>query len=328
METSIVNQFQKIAAVAVLCMGGACATMAQTFPDRPIHLVLGFAPGGSADGFSRTVGQALSDRVKQPVVVDNRPGAGGTLAGAFVAKSPEDGYTLFMADDSTMGIAPFVYSNLGYNPAQDFAPISLSITQPMILVSSVASGIKDVPGLIAMAKSKPGTLNYGSPGSATLPHLAFELLKAQAGIDVTHVPYKGGPLVLADLAAGRVQLLFIGVNSALPFIQDGKVMAIGATSLTRIPKLPNVPTISESGIPGYSVDSYYGLVAPARTPKAVVDLLDREVRAALLVPEVSDKLARLGMPVAAGNADALAARIRDDLARYGPIVKKAGVRLN
>lgn len=317
---------RKLVTVGFLCLVATATANAQTFPDKPLRLVVGYVPGGVADAFCRTMGQALGERLKQPVVVDNKPGAGGTLAALFVAKSTDEGYTLLMAEDGALGVAPSIYQNLGYNPTQDFAPVSLSVTQPMVLLATPGAGVKDLAGLIALAKSKPRVLNFASPGNATTPHLAFELLKAQAGIEVTHVPYKGGTPALLDLVAGRVEFLFIGINNAFPFIQDGKAVPIGVTSLTRQSRISGVPPISEAGIPGFSSEPWFGLAMPARAPRPIVNIMERETQAVLEQPDVREKLVKLGMQVAAGNAEALATRIREDVARYARIIKQTGIR--
>lgn len=319
------KSFFAVASVCVMVAGHTIAH-SQTYPDKPIRIIAGFPPGGSFDAFSRTIALALGERLKQTTVVENRPGAAGAPAAEYVAKSPADGYTLLVVEDGMMSIAQLLNPNLGYNSIQDFAPISLSTIIPMVLVANPSLGVKDLKSFIALAKSKPGALNYASPGTGSSPHLTFEILKEKAAIDVVHVPYKGAANVVPDLLSGRVQLLIVGENTVKSFIRNGSLVVLAGTGKVRSPTLPDTPTFVESGYPALQVEPYYGLVAPARTPKPIVDVLDREMRAGLEIPSIRAKLIDLNMQIAAGGGDVLAARIREDIARWKPIVARLGVR--
>lgn len=308
-------------ATVALCMSGAAA---QDFPNKPIRLVVPFATGGASDTFARVLGQALAERLGQPFVVENRAGAGGTVAAALVAKAPADGYTLFIGDIGTHGIASSLYPKLPYDPVKDFAPISHSVMSGLVLVVTPGMPVQDVRGLLAQARAHPGKIDYASSGAGGISHLAVEMLKGMAGVELLHVPYKGGAPALADLMGGQVQMMMPSVSTSLAHIRSGKLRALAVASGRRSAVLPDVPTLRESGLPDYVVEPWVGVMAPAGTPAATVELLDRAFAAALQRPDVREKLMAQGFEVIGGNGAALARVVREEVARWGPIVKRSG----
>ena len=308
-------------ATVALCMSGAAA---QDFPNKPIRLVVPFATGGASDTFARVLGQALAERLGQPFVVENRAGAGGTVAAALVAKAPADGYTLVIGDIGTHGIASALYPQLPYDPVKDFAPISHSVMSGLVLVVTPGMPVQDVRGLLAQARAHPGKIDYASSGAGGISHLAVEMLKGMAGVELLHVPYKGGAPALADLMGGQVQMMMPSVSTSLAHIRSGKLRALAVASGRRSAVLPDVPTLRESGLPDYVVEPWVGVMAPAGTPAATVELLDRAFAAALQRPDVREKLMAQGFEVIGGNGAALARVVREEVARWGPIVKRSG----
>ncbi len=301
--------------------------IAQAYPNKPLQVISGFAAGGSFGAFCRIVADGLGERSKLAVVDDHKPGASGAIAAEYVAKAVADGSIFMVVEDTVMSISPLINPNLGYNP-RDFTPISLSATFPVIVMAPPALGVKDMRGLVALAKSKPGSLSFASPGIGTSSQLTFEQLKAQAGIDMVHVPYKGGLNPVADLIENRIQLHIMSAFTATPFIKDGKLMALGVRSASRAPSLPDVPTFEEVGIPNFAYDVYYGVVISARTPKPMVNFLEREMRAILEMPQIRERIEKLNLKVEAGGSEAFSARIREDIARWSPIITRLGLRTN
>src|SRR3954463_296086 len=245
------------------------------FPTKPVRIIVPFAPGGPTDIVARTVGQQLTAVLRQPVVVDNRPGAGGVVGADLVAKSAADGYTLLLCSTGAMAINPGLLAKMPYEPLRDFAPITLVVTIPYLLLVNPNFSAQTVKDVVALARAKPGQLNYGSAGTGTTSHLAMELFRSMANIQVTHVPYKGSALAATDLVGGQLQLLFDAPPSSLPFVRSGKLRAIGISTLKRTPLLPEMPTINHAGVPGYEVLTWSGICTPSGTPKPVVAQLNR-----------------------------------------------------
>ena len=312
--------------VAIGLALGAVDALAQTYPTKPIRIVVPFPPAGSADLLSRTIGQKLTAVWGQPIVVDNRPGAGGNLGLELVAKAPPDGYTAVMAAITTNAIGMSTYTKLGYNLEKDLAPVTLVANIPHILVAHPSLPVKNVKELIALGKARPGEIIFASQGAGTLSHLEQELLKTLGGFKALHVPYKGSAPGIADLIAGNVQLFFDSIPSALPHIKSGRVRAIGVASSTRSPALPGVPAIGES-LKGFSADSWFGLMMPAGTPRDIISRFDAEVQKALATQEVKDRLLAVGGFVQAGGPNQLAARIKEDLEKWGKVARATGVKI-
>jgi len=299
----------------------------QGYPSRPITIVVPFPAGGSADTLARIIGARLTEKLGQPVVVDNKPGVGGNLGTDTVAKAAPDGYTLLLAP-SSIAITPHLYSHLTYDPIKDFAPISLIGNIPMVVVVNPEFPAKSIGELIAMAKAKPGDIAYASAGNGTTNHLAVEQFKQMTDINLLHVPYRGNPLAMVDVIGGRVPVFFDFVLTALPHVREGKVRALATTGTKRTPVLPNVPTVIESGVAGFDAGTWFGVYAPARAPKVIVEKLNSEILAALAVPAIKERLEGLGVDIIAKGPDSLAALTSADLAKWGPIVRKAGIRLD
>ena len=303
----------------------ACA---QGYPDRPLHLIVPFPPGGPTDIVGRLVAQKLSAGLGQPVVVENRAGAGGTVGSAAAAKSPPDGYTLLYGSTSTLAIAPSVYANLPYDPRIAFTPISLVSRGAIIAAVNAQVPAKSLKEFIDLARSRPGKLNYGSAGSGTPPHLAAELFKSVAGVDLVHVPYKGGAPAISDLAGGQVQAIFEGLPSLAPHIKSGKVRALAITGAKRDAALPDVPTFAQAGLPGYDAYFWSGLVAPAGTPPEMVSKLNSVLVQALKAPDAREALMHQGLEPAPNTPQQFAAFIASEMEKWGRVAKAAGAKLD
>ena len=312
----------KLALGAALLTASALAAAA--FPDKPIRLIVPFPAGGAADVMARGMAQRLGQELGQQVVIDNRGGAGGTTAAEAAAKSPADGYTLFFGTMGTHAINPALYGKLRYDPVKDFAPISLTHITPRVLVVGPSVPARSLAELMALARSKPGTLTYGSAGNGSSSHLSGALFEAMAGVDLLHVPYKGSSPLLVDVLAGRVDMTFDSYTVYEEHIKAGKVHALGVTSKTRMAALPQVPTIAESGLAGYDVSNWLGVFAPASTPKDVLDTLHAALGRAMAKPELRAQLLALGIEPTFGPSSDLAALIRAELPKWAAIVKRSG----
>ncbi len=306
----------------------AAAAGAQVYPTKPIRLVVPFPPGGTTDILAREVGQRLSLSLGQSVVVDNRPGAAGNIGSELVAKSAPDGYTLLMATVGTHAINPSLYAKMPYDHVKDFAPVILVASVPNVLEVTPSLPVYSVADLIKLAKEKPGQINFASSGSGTSIHLSGELFKTMAGVDMTHVPYKGSAPALADLIGGQVQVMFDNLPSSLPQIKAGKLRAIAVTSAERAPALPNVPTIAESDLPGFEATSWFGLVAPAGTPPAIIARINTDVNQWLQSSEAKEKLLAQGAVAAGGTPEQFAAYIHAETEKWARVVKASGARVD
>jgi tripartite-type tricarboxylate transporter receptor subunit TctC len=298
---------------------------AQEYPGKPIRFIAPIAAGGLTDTLTRVLGQRLSERVGQPVVVENRPGAGGIIGMDAVAKSAPDGYTIVMVYQGLASVNPILYKTPPYETLRDFVPIAQVATFPMILVVNASTPIRSVNDLVDQARAKPGSMNYGSAGNATTSHLVMELFKRKAGLDLVHVPYKGEAPALTELMGGRVSVVFNSLPSVLSHIQSGKVRALAIATKQRSKLVPDVPTITESGIPDLEVPGWYGVLAPAGTPRSVVDRLSREFNAIVSDPETRARLASQGIDLAATSSEAFGKWIRDETERWRKVVADAGI---
>ena len=284
--------------VALAALGATlCAPLAraqEAYPSRPVKLVVPYPPGGTTDLLARAIAPRLGERLGQAVVIENKAGAGGVIGAQQVAKSPADGYTLVFATIASHGIIPALQSPPPYDPVKDFAPITLVAGTPNVLLVNNAVPARNLAELLALARAKPGSLNFGSTSQGGSPHMSGELLKLQAGLDIVHVPYKGGGPMLIDLIGGQIQMGFDNLPSSIAQVRGGKVRALAVTTAKRWPGAPEIPTMAEAGVPGYEMSAWFGLLAPAGTPKAVVDRLQREVAAILKLPEVEKQFFELG----------------------------------
>jgi len=309
--------------LALLVAGSAVAQA--TYPDKPIRMVVGFPPGGAPDTVARLVGQKLSEALGQPIVMDNATGAGGNIATERVAKAPPDGYTLGFMVNGQLVINPSLYK-LTYDPVKDLAPISQLTVTPNMLVVNNAVPAKNVQELIKMAKARPGELTYASGGTGTGNHMAAELFKSVAGLDITHIPYKGVLAAVPDLLGGRVTMMFSPLPVVLPLVNDRKLRGLAVTSLKRSASAPELPTIAESGYPGFEVTIWYGLLAPAGTLPAIIRKLHLETVKALAVPELRAKLADLGLEPIGNSPEEFAAIIKSEIPIWAKVIKESGIK--
>lgn len=318
------------AAALTSAIAGALPVFAQaTFPTKPIRLIVPFTPGGSSDLLARAIGQELSRSLGQPVVIDNVPGAGGAIGAERGARAPADGYTLLMGHIGTLAVNPALYPKLPYDPIKDFAPVAWVARVPNVLVVHPAVPARTLQELVALARAKPGAMNYSSGGNGSAAHLTMEYLKLSARMPMLHIPYRGAAPAVADVIAGQVQAVFTGAPALLQHVKAGKVRAIAVSSSKRIPSLPEVPTVAESGVAGtrgFEADQWYGLVAPAGTPAAVVRLLNEHVNRALASPEVQTRLATEGAEPTPTTPEAYGQLIASEIKRWAPVVKAGDIK--
>src|SRR5438067_7116608 len=308
------------------CSLASIAADTSPYPNKPVRILVPFPPGGPADALARIVGDKLAQSLEQPFVIENKPGAGGNIGMEQGAKAPADGYTLTLAPVGNLTIAPALYSKLPYDAAKDYAPITVLATVPNILITAPTVPAKTVRELITLAKARPGTLNFASPGNGSGAHLAGELFKSMAGIDIVHVPFNGvGPAMTAVLS-GNVQMFFAQSSTALQYVHSGKVTALGVASANRIAAAPELPTLAEAGLDNFEVTSWYGLVAPAGTPAPVVERLHAEIVKALAAADVREKLAALGAEPVGNSPSEFAAMQKNEAARWTKLAKEANLR--
>jgi len=309
---------------ALACLPNAGA---QEYPTKPIRLVITYPPGGNTDLVGRALALKLGESMGQQVVVDNRGGAGGVLGSMITAQSAPDGYTIMLGTSAGMVINPLLSRKLTYDPVRDFAPVSMVVIVPQLLVINPQLPVKNVRELIAFAKAKPGYLNAGSSGVGTPNHFGTELLKWLAGVDIVHVPYKGGAPALTDLLGGQIQMAFSSVPAVLPHIKAGRLVALGVGSAKRSPALPNVPTIAEAGVPGYEYTTWYGIFAPAKTPRPLIARLNTEIVKAMETPDIKDRFTALGGDPDPGTPEELRAYMANESAKWAKIIKAANIRV-
>jgi tripartite-type tricarboxylate transporter receptor subunit TctC len=311
------------AAAALIVVSTATAGLAQSYPSKPVRVVVPYPPGGSTDIVARVIGEQLSQSMGQRFVVDNRPGAGGNIGMQLAAGAEPDGYTVVVGT-TAHAINMTLFKDLPYDTVKDFEPIALLTEIPLILVVNPAVEAQSVADLIALAKERPGTLNVASSGNGQSTHLAAEMFNAMAGIKLTHVPYKGSAPAITDVMAGHVQLMFDTVMSALPHVQAGKLRALAVSSAERAPVAPDVPTIAEAALPGYEAIAWNGLFAPAGTPRAIIDQLNAEVVRALQSEKVKEQLASLGATARPTTPSDFSTYVRDEVAKWAKVVKESG----
>lgn len=315
-----------LALLPYICALAVPGAMAQSYPTKPIRLVIPFPPAGATDIIGRLLAQRLGNALGQAIVVDNKPGAGGAIGTELAAKAPPDGYTILIATSSTHSVAPALDPKLPYDAVKDFAPIIHLADSPHVLVVSSTLPYKSVRELIAAAKAKPGSLNYGSSGVGTIVQLTAEEFKLAAKVDITHIPYKGTALAFSDLATGQVSMMFDNIISVQPGLQTGKVRPLGITSAKRSPLMPELPTMVEAGVPGFVSDAYFGLWAPAGTPAAVIGKLNATVNKILGASDMKDQLARQGAVAVGGTPQEFARHIAGETAKWSRVIKEAGIK--
>ena len=322
----IPSLLSRLACGIAVFSAGALALAQDGYPNKPVKIVVPFAPGGGGDAVVRSISEKLGERLGQQVLIDNRPGASGYIGAQAVANAAPDGYTILMGFDGSLVVAPHLIK-APFDTVGDFAPITKLNDAILILAAHPSVGAKSLKELVEVSRAKPGGLAFGSSGAATTTHLAGELLAQRAGMKLTHVPYKGGGQAVTDVVGGQIPLIFTVIPTIAAFIKDGRLQAIGVASAKRSPVLPEVPTMIESGLPGFEVNSWYGLLAPARTPKPIIDRLQREVAAVLALPEIRERYLKGGFEPVGNKPEEFAAQIKADLARWNKVVKDANIRI-
>ncbi|MDQ6618531.1 MAG: tripartite tricarboxylate transporter substrate binding protein [Pseudomonadota bacterium] len=310
------------------CVAPAVPGQAPAWPTKPIRWVVPFAPGGTTDILARTIGEKLSTALGQPVIIDNRPGAGGGLGADLVAKSAPDGYTLVGGTISTHAINASLYSKLPYDPVKDFAPITLIARIPNMLVINPRIPASNVRELVALMKSKPGTFSFASSGNGTSQHLSGELFKSMTGVEMQHIPYKGSPPALQDVVGGQVSMTFDNITTAWPLAKGGQLRALAVTTARRSPIAPDVPTLAESGLTGYEIGSWQGVFAPAGTPAEIVRRLNTEIVKIINTPDVRERLLALGAEPVGDTAEEFSALVRSEVSKWGEVVRKSGAKVD
>jgi tripartite-type tricarboxylate transporter receptor subunit TctC len=300
---------------------------AQDYPNQTVKIVVPFVAGGGVDVVARIVAPRLGEELGQSVIIENRGGAGGALGAAAVAQAPADGYTLLVGTGSTHGTNSNVYARLSYDPVRDFVPVVLLSSSPLLLIVPQASPAKSVGDLIALGRGRPGGLSFASYGTGSINHLGAELFNSMAKIQANHVPYRGSAPAMTDLIAGRIDYMFDGVSTSLGYLQSGTIRVLGVAGLNRSPVLPDLPTISEAGLPGYDTMVWFGLFAPAGTPKPIVEIVNRKTNAVLASPRVKEGLEKLGIEPVGGGADVLAGKVQSELSKWATIVREKNIRL-
>jgi len=321
-------KFAALSRISVLLTlaGIQSAVYAADYPSKPIRMIVGFAAGGGTDTTARAIAQKMSAAMGEQVVVDNRPGAAGNVATELVVRGPADGYTILMGTIAALAINPTLYGNLAFDPIKDLAPVSQAVNSSNILVVHPSVQAKSVQELIALAKAKPGTLNYGSSGIGGTGHLAGVLFDELAGTKMTHVPYKGGGPAMIELVGGQVQLVFATPPTAVPQIKSGKIRGLAVTTLKRSSVMPDLPTISESGLKGYDANNWYGVVVPVKTPKPIITRLNTEIVKALNAPDLKDLFHTQGLDPAPSTPEQFGAYIKSELGRWAKVIKASGAK--
>ncbi len=316
------------ALVSALLLVSAISVYGEDYPSKPVRLIVPFAPGGGNDTVARAIAEQLSTSLRQPVIVDNRAGAGGILGAEFAAKSSPDGYTLFLGGVGSHAVNPNLHTKLPYDPIKDFVPIILIASAPSVLVVHPSVPANTIQEFAALVKANPGKLNYASNGNGSSAQLAAAMYESMAGVQMVHVPYKGLAPALVDLLGGEVQAMFSSIVAIIPYIRARRLRALAVTGKNRCPLLPNVPTLAESGLPGYEAGSWYGILAPAGTPRDIVMKLNAEIVKALKQPNVHERFASEGAEVIGSTPEEFAARIKAELARMGKVIRDSGIRMD
>jgi tripartite-type tricarboxylate transporter receptor subunit TctC len=314
--------------VLAACMACVGPAQAQSYPSKPVRLIVPFPPGGSTDTMARTLGQKLGETLGQTFVIENRPGAGGNIGIEAAVKSPADGYTIVIGSTSTLAVNPTLYKNLPFDPAKDLSPVALLAYVSNILVVNPSLPVSDTRSLIALLKANPGKYYFASPGSGNSSHLAAELFKSMAGVQMTHVPYKGDVAAITDLIAGRVQIMFQTAVVALPQIKAGSVKPIAVGAPRRLPALPDVPTVTESGVPGFDASAWFGILAPAGVPREILAKLNAEINRTLAVPEVRERFLQLGVNPGNSSIEEFTAYMASERIKWAKTVLDSGARVD
>ena len=312
-------------ALGVFACGTACA-QSGTYPTKPIRFIVANSPGGGLDTVARLVSPVVTAALGQQLIIDNRAGAAGSVAAELLAKSAADGYTIMVGAVGNLAVNPHIYKGLGYHPIRDLAPVTFAVSGSNVLVAHPSVPASSVKDLIALLRAKPGAISYGSSGSGNAGHLAGELFQSMSKTKMVHVPYKGGGPAMAALLGGEVQIVFSSPSTAIPQVKAGKIKGLAVTTLKRSAMLPDLPTVAEAGLPGFETDNWYGIVTVAKTPRPVIDRLNRELGRALETPQIKQALLRSGLEVAPGTPDAFGAYMKAEYEKWGKLIKEVGVR--
>ena len=311
---------------ALFSAHASAQSAAAAFPAKPIRMLIPFTPGGPADAVGRPIAQGLTDRLGQQVIFDYRPGAGGNIAAEILAKSPPDGYTFMMTTPGIIAVNPTLYGKVPFDTLRDFAGVTNGVTTANIMIVHPSLPVKTVKDLIQVARARPGELTYATAGNGSASHLGTEVFKSMARLNIIHVPYKGAGPAVIDLIGGHVQLMIIGMAVGLPAARTGKVRALGVSSLKRSPAAPELPTLNESGLPGYEVTNWMGFIVPSKTPPEIIAKLSTEIRAVMQTPETRDRFMKQGLEPAGNTPEAFDAFIRSEIAKWSKVVKQAGIK--
>jgi tripartite-type tricarboxylate transporter receptor subunit TctC len=318
---------RRVAVAAIpLIFSGAVQAQDTAYPTKPIRFIVANAPGGGLDVVARLVSPTLTAALGQQMIIDNRAGATGSVAAELTAKAPPDGYTMMIGAIGNLAVNPHIYKGLGYDPTKDFAPVTFAVSGSNVLVVHSSLPVKTFQEFIALARAQPGKLTYGSSGSGNAGHLAAELLSSMAKIQMVHVPYKGGAPAMTALLGNQTQVLFASPSTAIPQVKAGRVKGLAVTTLKRSAMLPDLPTIAESGFPGYETDNWYGVVVPAKTPRAIVNRLNTELTRALLAADIKEALLKQGLEAAPGTPEAFGKYMRSEYYKWGKLIREAGIQ--
>ena len=302
------------------------AAHAQTWPSRPSRIIVGFSAGGPSDIVARIVAQQLTERLGQPVVVENRAGATGTIGAELVAKAPPDGYAMYLASQTTHAVAPYMYSKVGYDPLKDFATVVRVVHNPLLMVVNPSVPVKSLNELIALARARPGQLNFATGGIGSSPHMSMELFKSTVKLDMVPIHYKGDGAAIIDIIGGQVPMLTSSISALLPYVRTGKLRGIAVTSTKRSTVAPDFPTIAESGLPGFEVITWFGILVPAATPKEIINRLNTEIVQAVSQPNITEQLVKMGFEIVANTPEQYAVFLREENAKWGKVVRDLGLR--
>lgn len=321
------NRFRFIVfAVALIAVALSFTTHAQTYPSKPVRVIVPYPPGGAGDIIARTIGQKLSQAWGQQVVVENRPGAAGMIGAAQAAKSPADGYTLLLGYTAEIAINPKLYSKIAYDPEKELVPVAMGGILPLLLVSNPSLPVKSVKDIIALAKAKPNQVIYGSAGYGSPAHLGMEYLKRTAKVEITHVPYKGGAEVVTAIMTGDVMLFFSGIPPAIPFVNSGRLRALAVSTKNRFQGLPNIPTVAESGVPGFDLSGWFGYFVPTGTPQDMIEKLNSSISATLKGEDLAKQFLQQGILIDQMNPEQFGTYIRNETQKYARLIKESGAR--
>ena len=320
------EEYHVVRLLALLLLSAAAIAQAQPFPSKPIKIIVGFTAGGPSDIVARIVAQQLTERLNRTVVVENRPGATGTIGADLVAKAPPDGYTLYLASQTTHAVTPYMYANVGYDPIRDFSTVTLAMQNPLLVVVHPSLGVKTLKELVSLAQARPGVINFATGGIGSSPHMSVELLKSVFRLNMVPIHYKGDSAAITDVMGGQVPVMFANISGVLPYVQQGRLRGVAVTSTKRSSIVPEFPSVSESGLSGYEVITWFGILAPAKTPADIVNRLQQEIAKSVVLPNVKEQIAKLGLETVASTPENYAAFLREENVKWSKLVKDLNLK--